>query len=69
MTECGPGRHRDCDAQHCGRRPYLHDDLQVVSLSPDLIAAPPLELWPRIVIRGELPADVRQGLVELLERE
>jgi Uncharacterised protein family (UPF0158) len=67
--ECGPGLHRDCGAQHCGRRPYLHDDLQVVQLASDLVAAPPLELWPRIVIRGELPADMRQTLVEPLERE
>ena len=34
-----------------------------------MIAAPPLELWPRIVIRGELPADVRQALVGPLEQE
>jgi hypothetical protein len=67
--ECGPGLHRDCAAQHCGRRPYLHDDLQVVQLSRDLVAAPPLELWPRIVIRGERPVDVRQTLVGQLEQE
>ena len=67
--ECGPGLHRDCDAQHCGRRLYLHDDLQVVSLSRDLVAAPPLELWPRIVIRGDLPNDVQQALVEPLKQE
>ena len=67
--ECGPGLHRDCDAQHCGRRPYLHDDLETVRLPPDRVAAPPLELWPRIVIRGEPPVDVLQTLVEQLEQE
>jgi len=56
-----------CDALHCGRRPYLHDDLKTVRLSKDLIAAPPIELWPRIVARVLLPEDVEQGLISHLQ--
>ncbi len=56
--ECRPGKRTACEAQHCGRRPHLCDDLQVVDLGADLVAAPPLELWPALLRRGPLPADV-----------
>jgi hypothetical protein len=48
---------------------YLNDDLQVVSLAPTLIAAPPIDLWPQIVRRLEVPADVEQLLLEPLASE
>jgi predicted nucleotidyltransferase len=63
--ECRPGIRVACDAQHCGRRQHLHDDLGVVHLLPELTAAPPLELWPKIVRRTELPADVERLLSQL----
>ena len=28
--DCRPGVRRSCDALHCGRRPYLHDDLDAI---------------------------------------
>jgi hypothetical protein len=62
---CRPGIRVACDAQHCGRRPHLHDDLGAVRLVPEMIAAPPLELWPEIVRRRELPADVENLLSQL----
>ena len=40
---------RACLAEHCARREHLNDDLHVVTLSNDLLAAPPIELWPNIV--------------------
>ena len=40
-----------CRALHCGQRQHLNDDLQVVTLCPALISAPPIELWPRFVTR------------------
>jgi len=64
--QCGPGIRMSCDALHCGRRVYLHDDLKTIQLAQDLIAAPPLELWPRVVARVPIPQDVEQGLVALL---
>lgn len=30
--ECYPGKRMSCDARHCGRRPFLHDDLDDVTL-------------------------------------
>ena len=51
-----------CDALHCGRRPYLHDDWEAVHLDEALIAASPIELWPEIVARVPVPEDVEQNL-------
>lgn len=62
--ECQPGIRASCDARHCGRRAFLHDDLDAVTLDPALIKTPPLELWPKIVCRVELPSDVETELVQ-----
>jgi len=56
--ECRPGIRMSCEAQHCGRRPHLYDDLGLVDLEAGLVAAPPLEIWPTLLRRGPLPADV-----------
>ncbi len=64
---CGPGIRISCDALHCGRRHYLHDDLKTVRLSDDLIAAPPIELWPQIVTRVRIPEDVEHLLLAPLK--
>jgi hypothetical protein len=61
--ECGPGIRASCDARNCGRRPFLHDDLDDVTLDAALITAPPLDLWPNVVCRVELPRDVELELV------
>lgn len=60
---CVPGIRQSCQAQHCERRTFLSDDLQNVQLDPALIAGPPLELWPEIITRADLPDDVREVLV------
>jgi hypothetical protein len=64
--QCAPGIRQACQAQHCGRREYLYDDLQIVRLDPTLIAKPPLELWPEIIAHVEIPDDVREELVAAL---
>src|SRR3990172_11880354 len=61
--ECRPGIRVACDARHCGRRHFLHDDLDDVTLDPALIKTPPLDLWPRVVRRSEVPHDVETRLV------
>lgn len=58
-----------CRAQHCGLRAHLNDDLQVVTLSKDLLASPPVELWPKVVRRLTVPADVEEILLTKLERD
>ncbi len=60
---CGPGIRQSCQAQHCGRREYLNDDFQNVRLDAALLAEPPLELWPEIIARTQLPNDVHEALV------
>jgi hypothetical protein len=63
--ECRPGVRMACDARHCGRRPHLHDDLDDVSLSATVVAAPPVTLWPELIRRVALPTDVEQMITEL----
>ena len=65
--ECYPGIRASCDARHCGRRAFLHDDLDDVTLDTSLIKTPPLELWPKIVRHVELPGDVETQLVQPIE--
>jgi len=64
---CGPGIRASCDALHCGRRPYLHDDLATVRLAGGLVTSPPVELWPVVVRRCAVPADVERLLAHLSE--
>jgi hypothetical protein len=52
-----------CRARHCGAIPHLADDLDTVTLPPDLIAAPPLDLFPTVVARVPLPDDVSRILL------
>jgi hypothetical protein len=66
---CGPGIRSSCDALHCGRRLYLHDDLETVRLDESLISAPPIELWPQIMTRVPVPQDVEQALLQPLREE
>jgi hypothetical protein len=61
--ECGPGIRQSCDALHCGQRHYLHDDLHAITLPSALIEAPPIELWPVVVARVEVPPDVEEVLL------
>lgn len=62
--DCRPGVRQRCDALHCGRRQYLHDDLATIRLSVSLIAAPPVEIWPSLVARVPLPADLALALAD-----
>ncbi|HEY1234365.1 MAG TPA: hypothetical protein VH851_06740 [Candidatus Binatia bacterium] len=62
--ECRPGIRASCDARHCGRRAFLHDDIDDVTLNASLVKAPPLELWPKILCRVQLPKDVQIQLIQ-----
>jgi hypothetical protein len=67
--ECRPGIRLSCDALHCGRRPFLHDDLEAIRLPQDVISDPPIELWPRVDVRVPVPEDVAQDLLLPLRKE
>lgn len=56
--ECAPGIRMSCDARNCGAREYLHDDLDTVRLSTELVANPPIQVFPRVKCRVDVPADV-----------
>ena len=60
--ECTPGIRLACKARHCGR--HVNDDLQILTLRSELTCAPPLELWPTVVRRCELPEDVERLLLQ-----
>ena len=64
--ECHP--RSGCLAQHCGRREHLNDDLHIVALSSDLVAAPPVEFWPSVIRRVPVPQDVETLLLAKLEQ-
>ncbi len=63
--ECAPGIRMSCDAQRCGKREYLHDDLDTVHLSNQLVANPPIQVWPRVEYRCKVPADLMPYLSKL----
>jgi len=56
-----------CEAQSCGLRPHLNDDLHVVTLDPTLTRSPPFDLWPTVVRRHAAPDDVERLLLSRLE--
>jgi hypothetical protein len=66
FRECHP--RALCQAQHCGQRDHLNDDLHIVTLSQELLASP-LDLWPSVIRRCSVPADVEHVLLTELERD
>jgi predicted nucleotidyltransferase len=64
--DCRPGVRQACDAAHCGRRPFLHDDLDAIQLSSAVVQSPPVTMWPLVERRVVLPPDV-EAVVAALE--
>ncbi len=56
--DCRPGVRIRCDALHCGRRHYLHDDFKAVRLSSELVQSPPVILWPEPRWSEPVPPDL-----------
>ena len=66
--DCRPGIRVARRARRCGRREFLNDDLQDVSLSSlSLVAAPPIVLRPSVVRRFDVPSDVDDVLLAQLQ--
>ena len=61
--DCRPGIRLACRALHCGGTEFVNDDLQVINLAPQLIASPPIDLWPYVVRRVTVPLDVERVLI------
>lgn len=66
--ECRPGIRMSCHALHCGRRPYLYDDLQKITLSNEMMKEA-VELWPSVEHRVGLPQDLLEMLQSLVRGE
>lgn len=58
-----------CHARHCGARPHVADDFDVVQLDAVLIAAPLVELFPTVKAHVSIPADVELLLLAPLARD
>lgn len=63
--ECWP--RRACAALHCGQTQHLNDDLEALRLRPELIASPPVTIWPSVTRRCALPNDVEAMLHACLQ--
>ena len=55
-----------CDANNCGKRKYLHDDLNTITLKRELIDNPPLIIFPKIIRNVFIPTDIEEGLLKIL---
>lgn len=62
---CRPGVRQACDALHCGRRPYLHDNLEAIHLNASVVLSPPVTIWPLVERRLELPPDLEEVVATL----
>ena len=60
--ECHP--RSTCAGKSCAWGNWICDDFEAVRLSDELIAEPPVEVWPKVVVRATLPADARKALIE-----
>jgi len=60
--ECGPGIRASCDAHHCGRRHFLHDDFNDIRLDAGVVREPTVEVWPKVVCRQLVPSDLQAYL-------
>jgi hypothetical protein len=52
-----------CNGSQCGSGRLICTDLAVITLADNLIAEPPLELWPKLIVRTTLPADTCRILI------
>jgi len=62
FRECHP--RVSCSGYQCGLGTRICDDLDIICLEHGLIREPPLELWPNVVRRTTIPADVERIVLE-----
>lgn len=64
--DCRFGVRMSCDADNCGKRKYLHDDLNTITLKKELIDNPPLIIFPNLIRNVIIPLDVEEGLLKYI---
>jgi hypothetical protein len=62
--DCRPGVRLSCDAQNCGKRKYLHDDLGTIKLNKDIIENPALIIFPELIRNKQIPDDIENGIIK-----
>ena len=63
--ECRRGARMSCEALNCGKRQYLYDDLQKVTLSRETVAGAQ-QLWPVVEKKVGVPEDLAIAIAELM---
>jgi predicted nucleotidyltransferase len=66
---CEPGIRSSCDAQSCGARQYLHDDISTIRLSKNVMLNPPVLLWPEVSATSPSPSDIQKLLLDPLSQD
>ena len=61
-SDCRPWIRASCQALNCGRNQYICDDLDSIRLDSDVVAHPPVVLYPQIIIQTQLPEDLSDAL-------
>jgi hypothetical protein len=59
--ECHP--RGACRGTQCGSGRFICNDLAIVCLPDSLVAEPPLEVWPKVIVRAALPVDTQRILL------
>lgn len=67
--DCRPGVRLSCDAQNCGKRKYLHDDLGTINLNKDIIENPSLIVFPNLIRNVSIPEDVENGIIDKISNK
>ncbi|MHB8871951.1 MAG: hypothetical protein ACYC5G_05860 [Candidatus Doudnabacteria bacterium] len=67
--DCRPGVRMSCDAQNCGMRKYLHDDLGVIKIAKEVVEKPSLILYPNLVRNTLVPEDVEEELIKKIYQD
>jgi len=62
--DCRFGARLSCDAQNCGKRKYLHDDLIDITLNKDIVENPSLVLCPKVIRNKAIPDDIENGIIK-----
>jgi len=47
----------------------LHDDLRTICLNKELVATPPIELWPQVITCVPVPQDIEHDLLMPLREQ
>lgn len=58
----------DSEGRQCHLGTFVCDDFHLVQLQKELIASPPVELFPRVIVRDKIPADLQEALAAFQQK-